>query len=531
VGRAFLFGGCADVSPDVRGFAAIGLIKSVEENADGDYIISGPIHDLQEDYDGDTIEKSGLLNGMKTFWKMGKHIDYAHQYLQSIRRGKPDPDLLIGKGLEIFEVNGIPWLKAKLYKGNELAEKVWNQLRRGVEFGFSLEGLSKARDRKNPHHILDMEIHRITIDPSPKSYGARVQVGVPSNASMLALAKALSAAFARSDDLEIDASQEAVVKAAAGKESKEAVNYREGTKSHCCGNCAYFSKGTCAKVAGAIHADDLCDLWKQKRIKKAVNPDAKYTCPRCGRGMYCIHCHKHMSKGMIEDILGLTSKPDDFRRRDQSPYLIKFPNEGNYFSHVRHKDNKKILYRTDNVHQAWLHDSRQEAMHNMNQHGLRKLGATIVPYEQEIAATRKALTAGEGIVEGGQTGGATLRKQNLRRKTVTQRNVCAACGDEFSGDGRLCARCRRTRMAAKSLTEALQDAGSQNAEAVAAELVAKGYLGFNKLKAKLARRGVRNPAAVAASIGRRKYGKQKFQAAAAHGKKLRGVKPAHHTSS
>jgi len=43
---------------------------------------------------------------------------------------------------------------------------------------------------------------------------------------------------------------------------------------------------------------------------------------------------------------------------------------------------------------------------------------------------------------------------------------------------------------------------------------------FAKLKAKIAKKGgVSNPAAVAASIGRKKYGKKKFQAMAAKGKK------------
>jgi hypothetical protein len=52
------------------------------------------------------------------------------------------------------------------------------------------------------------------------------------------------------------------------------------------------------------------------------------------------------------------------------------------------------------------------------------------------------------------------------------------------------------------------------------------YIGFKKLTAQLRRKGVRNPAAVAAKIGRKKYGKEKFQEYAAKGKKMRGVKPA-----
>lgn len=50
------------------------------------------------------------------------------------------------------------------------------------------------------------------------------------------------------------------------------------------------------------------------------------------------------------------------------------------------------------------------------------------------------------------------------------------------------------------------------------------YVGFDKLKSKIAAKGgVSNPGAVAASIGRKKYGKAKFQKAAAQGKKMGGM--------
>lgn len=50
------------------------------------------------------------------------------------------------------------------------------------------------------------------------------------------------------------------------------------------------------------------------------------------------------------------------------------------------------------------------------------------------------------------------------------------------------------------------------------------YVGFNKLKAQIAAKGkVRNPGAVAAAIGRKKYGKKRFQKAASKGQKLRGA--------
>lgn len=53
------------------------------------------------------------------------------------------------------------------------------------------------------------------------------------------------------------------------------------------------------------------------------------------------------------------------------------------------------------------------------------------------------------------------------------------------------------------------------------------YEGFSKLKGELAHeKGVRNPGAVAAAIGRKKYGAKKFQHAAATGTKMRGMSKA-----
>lgn len=47
------------------------------------------------------------------------------------------------------------------------------------------------------------------------------------------------------------------------------------------------------------------------------------------------------------------------------------------------------------------------------------------------------------------------------------------------------------------------------------------YVGFAKLQGQLAKKpGITNPGALAAVTGRKNYGKKKFQAAAAAGKKL-----------
>jgi hypothetical protein len=49
------------------------------------------------------------------------------------------------------------------------------------------------------------------------------------------------------------------------------------------------------------------------------------------------------------------------------------------------------------------------------------------------------------------------------------------------------------------------------------------YEGFAKVESSVAKKGAKNPGALAAWIGRRKYGKGKFQSAAAKGKKMRGM--------
>lgn len=63
-------------------------------------------------------------------------------------------------------------------------------------------------------------------------------------------------------------------------------------------------------------------------------------------------------------------------------------------------------------------------------------------------------------------------------------------------------------------------------KAVSFKTLVKGYEGFDKLKGELARRpGVKNPGALAAAIGRKKYGKKKFDDAAAKGEKLDKATP------
>lgn len=52
------------------------------------------------------------------------------------------------------------------------------------------------------------------------------------------------------------------------------------------------------------------------------------------------------------------------------------------------------------------------------------------------------------------------------------------------------------------------------------------YEGFKAVEASAAKSGARNPAAVAASVGRKKYGAKKFNKAASEGHSMKGLKAA-----
>lgn len=51
------------------------------------------------------------------------------------------------------------------------------------------------------------------------------------------------------------------------------------------------------------------------------------------------------------------------------------------------------------------------------------------------------------------------------------------------------------------------------------------FYGFNKLKAMLAKKGAKNPSALAASIGRKKYGSKAMQSHAQSGTPMKNVPP------
>ena len=172
----------------VRPFDISVMIKSAVESPEGDWIVSGPVASLKEDYDGHVLAKAGVLNGLKTFFRLGGHVDYEHRYLET-----QDPDDIIGKAIDFKEVDGIPWIVVKLRKSVDLSKKVWravNDPDSPVPMGFSLIGHAVRRDPKNKNSIQDTCIRMMTISPLAKGF-EQVRLHIGDATTPMALAKAL----------------------------------------------------------------------------------------------------------------------------------------------------------------------------------------------------------------------------------------------------------------------------------------------------------------------------------------------------
>ena len=174
----------------VRPFAVTTNLLKAVKTQDGEWVLSGPIAAKGEDYDGDIIDNAAVKKGLTFFDRLGKHVDWGHMYART-----KNPKYLIGKGIHFQGPDGRTWLKTVLDKTNEIAQELWKKANspNGFACGYSLEGLLKGHvQEQNRRRIIDTEIHRITIDPSPKGYGNHLQVGMPAG-SFAQLSKSVSA--------------------------------------------------------------------------------------------------------------------------------------------------------------------------------------------------------------------------------------------------------------------------------------------------------------------------------------------------
>ena len=154
------------------------------ELADGTRLVSGPVAAVGvKDYDGETLNAAGILKGLEMHQRLKGQVDYEHKYDKD-----QDPDYLIGLRKSVENRNGIPFMVTELYKDHPLSDKVWKAIQRGVPMGYSISGFATRRDPKDKSHVLETEIHRVTITASPKGFEGTYLNVVP---SMDSLAKAL----------------------------------------------------------------------------------------------------------------------------------------------------------------------------------------------------------------------------------------------------------------------------------------------------------------------------------------------------
>lgn len=249
-----------DISMSEQSFRTCVMLKSAREE-DGQWYVSGPVASTNEDYDGEILEKAGVLKGLQMFWNLGRHVDWEHQYGRT-----HDPDYVIGKGIKVSTIDGVPWLTTMLYKAKPYAKKLWDHLQSGGDAGYSIEGIVKARHPKNHKHVLETEIHRVTISLSPKGYDARIQPGD--------VAVGLEPVLKAIEALEGTAEKSIVH----GKKlTKTEAHYRPDVRDWRCSKCHYYDDRHCNRVNGAINPNGVCDYYEKPSEQKPKSEKALTT--------------------------------------------------------------------------------------------------------------------------------------------------------------------------------------------------------------------------------------------------------------
>lgn len=249
----------------IRPFSASVLIKAVDAQ-EGKHIVYGPVASAQKDYDDEILEKAGVWKGLDMHTRLGGHVDWEHLYSKT-----KDPDTLIGIGVKKALVDGVAHLATRLKVGQiPLADKVWNMAQRGDHLGYSLEGIAKARDPKNPKRILETEIHRVTISPSPKGFDNWIKAGdMPDLATV---AKAIASEFEAGDCA-----------------MWQPVDYNPGK--------VFYSFPSGIELKSVDVQSAIIPQGADHHEPAGEAAQKRHTCPECGGSMYCIHCHNASKRG------------------------------------------------------------------------------------------------------------------------------------------------------------------------------------------------------------------------------------------
>lgn len=145
----------------------------------GEMIVYGPIGSEKKDIQEELATREGIIAGLGFFERLGGHVDFGHMYSQTVKMGRPNPDLIVGRGF-VFYVNGRPWLKTVLRPENPLAQAIWRMVKDGLHIGYSIEGGALRIGNK----LVSTIIRLITIAESPMGEDQWLQLKPPSGVSL-----------------------------------------------------------------------------------------------------------------------------------------------------------------------------------------------------------------------------------------------------------------------------------------------------------------------------------------------------------
>lgn len=146
--------------------------KSKKDSSGKDWLISGYASTPDKDFDGEVILPSGI--DYENYFKDNGWITYEH--------GKNVEDI-IGEPTDAYTDDDGFHISAKLYKESKRAQDVWSLQRTlnkesssGRSLGFSIEGVIRSRDPRNPKIVTGVQIKNVTVTSHPANRHATVEV-------------------------------------------------------------------------------------------------------------------------------------------------------------------------------------------------------------------------------------------------------------------------------------------------------------------------------------------------------------------
>jgi hypothetical protein len=490
---------------------------SPNKRDDGKWLFNGPIGSLKEDYDRDKLERSDILKGIQMFWKLGRHIDFEHMYKKTL-----DLSYIIGQAQEIIDVGHVPSMIGELFQhpGKPMAKAVWDHMEVGGECGLSLDGLASINPSTRKRVV--SEIHMVTISPRPKGFDARIAPGRPPIYQTL-MAKGLDVSpdvlplyeFAKSlvDDMEMDHLDNWMTET----EMEKAM-------------ATFHSPGTKVKLPnglkGIITAVRLSTAGHYYRVQTdaghAISNVPHHMCHVCKAlttGSGIVTAGETGGAALRTQAMG--TEPSQGAPKSTSN-LMKCSGCGrmNRKSRTVCPRCKRALHKEPNTGGPRNTDQSQGQVYNKpkGRENFEGVGAGYKGSSMSKALTIKRCFCGGGNKACSKCNGSG--KQTL----------CPHCNKFNPSTGFTSSTGEVHRQAPRTKCKFCNKPMEQTRYDLTTRYkpLQKSYIGFDKLKSKLASKyGEEGAAKIAASIARKKYGSRRVQQAAARGKKMRGMKTAH----